>query len=1022
MAGTIGSVGLGPAQTRPVDKTMGELGSGSAAFAKGLGALSSATDRLRSSTETLANARQGLELAQREQRRKGERSATLVRYAQARADYNEDLIRLQQEYPEDPEGYRTAADERLERHLTAFESSIPDHMKDALNPQVAEFRESARLTHLEQEISREGAFYQANLGRQVNLTSMELVRGDISLEEAEERIAAMAENSPLPAAATAGLIDGARSQVQSIDALNQASYEAQNWNAPDGPEVLRGSENAIPGMPPVARGFAGFAGGGIVSNVNPDDVSLELQMGPARPNAPNDPVLNVVKTTAAQVYGKGTRVIVTSGQEGDLPQHGSNRHKTGDAADIQIIRPDGSVVKATEMREFAEAAAANGALGLGYGTEYMGGDHIHVDLVPPGAGQSHVWASGAKRDRAALEGRMRESAAATTNFGFSDDEWVELGAVTGHDTTSRAGRVRAAWDYAQSIYRDSTNGRNMQADLESGLRPQVQRVYDVLKTAWPSFAERGDFETFFKSVTTAKPVESSVMRDDARYGNLPYSTRVGINNNAAAQAAQAAAVRAEDERLRMEHRLSQIEEQVIAGNVGLEGINQLVEANGFTPADERKLLDSYEKHQEQMFAADSLAKNLQDPTHVFGDEAQMGLDVVHERKQGAQLIAEADPNYTAQLSSLWQRTDRLPAAVPGQLEAMLKGQDPAARVTGLNLLAQLEQANPAQFAAQFNDQLRADVNEYTRLAPYYPEEVRAGRIAERHDPLTAQQLDERKKLITEHFKDPPKSLRINKIMDRLGMDIATTDYGFVSAFQAEYRTVFEQEYLRTGDFDAAEAGADKIVSGIWGTYRGTPMRLPPDKVGLPAIGDSYDYIDMVVREEAELSETDEYMLLSDAETESERGSGRASYILMVPDEFAPEVFVPVTGNDMRTLRVDIDPNAAGLKQELTALKLYDHNARAELEQSRLDHAEFLNGNKRSGIKGAIRQYRAQNMERPKFAYDLPEGLFTAEELQQVEDILGREKLLNLPVDMLMDQMDAIVEGSDTAVRPGAWEK
>ena len=139
------------------------------------------------------------------------------------------------------------------------------------------------------------------------------------------------------------------------------------------------------------------------------NTTIEYQMGPARPNKPNQPILDVVGKTAEDVFGAGAKVIVTSGQEGpDKPRRGSNRHKTGNAADIKIVRPDGSVVKASEadMAVFAKQAAANGATGIGFGDEYMGGQHIHVDLVKPGSGQSNVWASGAKAHAGEITGAM----------------------------------------------------------------------------------------------------------------------------------------------------------------------------------------------------------------------------------------------------------------------------------------------------------------------------------------------------------------------------------------------------------------------------------------------------------------------------------------------------------------------------------------------------------------------------------------------------------------------------------------
>jgi predicted kinase len=143
----------------------------------------------------------------------------------------------------------------------------------------------------------------------------------------------------------------------------------------------------------------------------PHATIIEFAMGPNRPNAPNQPVLDTIGRAVEEVLGPGATVRVISGQEGDLPQFGSNRHSTGDAADIAIITADGRMIRATdpEMAEIARAAARNGAQGIGFGADYMGGDHIHIDLVTPGPGQGHAWGAGANAIENELVATMQGS-------------------------------------------------------------------------------------------------------------------------------------------------------------------------------------------------------------------------------------------------------------------------------------------------------------------------------------------------------------------------------------------------------------------------------------------------------------------------------------------------------------------------------------------------------------------------------------------------------------------------------------
>jgi hypothetical protein len=128
--------------------------------------------------------------------------------------------------------------------------------------------------------------------------------------------------------------------------------------------------------------------------------------GKQRPNKPDQSLLNVLGVAAEQALGKGARAVVYSGKEDEGHQHGSNRHKTGLAADIRVYRPDGSQVKLSdpEALTFATAAAENGARGIGAGSEYMG-NSFHIDTVPHAdysAGQGPVWGSWAKQNRALL--------------------------------------------------------------------------------------------------------------------------------------------------------------------------------------------------------------------------------------------------------------------------------------------------------------------------------------------------------------------------------------------------------------------------------------------------------------------------------------------------------------------------------------------------------------------------------------------------------------------------------------------
>lgn len=196
----------------------------------------------------------------------------------------------------------------------------------------------------------------------------------------------------------------------------------------------------------------------------------QFQMGPARPYAPDDPILGVIGKSIETVLGPGAVMIVTSGQEGDKPQHGSNRHGTGGAADVAIYRKDGTQVLATdpEMAAIAKAAAKLGARGIGFGAEYMGGSHIHIDLVNPGAGQSNTWASGANAISGDLIAEMQANPTGLQDLLDIEDPTEREGALEEYDLRTKvaAAEVKAKSAAAQrAAFAVIESGGDLDAEL-----------------------------------------------------------------------------------------------------------------------------------------------------------------------------------------------------------------------------------------------------------------------------------------------------------------------------------------------------------------------------------------------------------------------------------------------------------------------------------------------------------------------------------------------------------------------------
>lgn len=261
---------------------------------------------------------------------------------------------------------------------------------------------------------------------------------------------------------TQGELDARRSKmfadqvgrIAAADPIAAMEYMRQNQDRMVASDIV----NIETRLQPEIKKAIGREKGAAAANGMPSydhNTSISYGLGLKRPFAPDRPVLDVIGRSVEDVLGPGAKVVVTSGQEGPNAQYGSNRHKTGNAADVQIIRPDGTVVKATdsEMTSIALAAASLGAKGIGFGNEYMGGEHIHIDLVDPGKDQKNTWASGGTSIRDAVVGLIgdRDSSGGLNDIINEADPVQRAAALAEYDliTSARAGQQKAALAAAQ---------------------------------------------------------------------------------------------------------------------------------------------------------------------------------------------------------------------------------------------------------------------------------------------------------------------------------------------------------------------------------------------------------------------------------------------------------------------------------------------------------------------------------------------------------------------------------------------
>lgn len=159
-----------------------------------------------------------------------------------------------------------------------------------------------------------------------------------------------------------------------------------------GQQAIQGILSETPVPPEDVGDEYGLLGPAALADINATPASAAH-----RPYAPQEQVIDNIQGAVTSVLGPGARVQVTSGTEGGLAQFGSNRHKTGLAADIAIYDPSGNKLSWQNpsdlqvMKDIAQSAATQQAsIGLGYNNPNM----MHVDYVPSsdlGPGQDQSW-------------------------------------------------------------------------------------------------------------------------------------------------------------------------------------------------------------------------------------------------------------------------------------------------------------------------------------------------------------------------------------------------------------------------------------------------------------------------------------------------------------------------------------------------------------------------------------------------------------------------------------------------------
>lgn len=544
-------------------------------------------------------------------------------------------------------------------------------------------------------------------------------------------------------------------------------------------------------------------------------IEFELD-GKARPNPPAAKLQNALGKAAENVFGAGARVVIYSGKEDAGNQHGSNRHKTGLAADVRVYDADGNQVRLSDARakDFALEAARQGAQGIGAGTEYMG-DAFHVDMVPHSnytAGQGPVWGSFGKAMQGELVAAMQGSAP------ISDEALTKYGAPVS-DGTRFFGTVFGAVQTA------SVWNADPETPLSDLFNEQFFEDNPRLKGMTAGDAQKwADRQAVVKASDMAQRSAAIAQIDDPELRGIAqraFDDQMRVRASLEASAA-----------LEYQERLTE--------NPGALTEEQVAGDHRLSDAAQREIAAELKKINEQSSAAGNFGAAIQDPGyHVdpYDKKTQKAGDQFYKSVLGDGKDPISPEGMTA-AGEIAQRAGFLPKTMQNALKGASLGADPVRFGQSMEFLNQLGERVPTALndMDKATKEMLADYRFYSGFMGAEDAAVRAMEMRDADLKGSEQQREKAGEKIAKNLAPAD----IVDFMDARGAKVNLGNETQQGAVMEDFQRLFTDAFISTGDEGLARNRALEDMARIYGPNLVTGserlMRYPPQNYYAPDSG------------------------------------------------------------------------------------------------------------------------------------------------------------------------------------------
>lgn len=383
--------------------------------------------------------------------------------------------------------------------------------------------------------------------------------------------------------------------------------------------------------------------------------------------------------------------------------------------------------------------------------------------------------------------------------------------------------------------------------------------------------------------------------DNEAFANVPYEDRLSLTADAQRQVAAEATANKQAETAAKAEFVNALKVAVYDGDAGQADVDTARAKGLLTDYEDIKAVDDMIAKRDEALRLAQMGEQMMQGNITFApgnDDHKKILNAMVGDKGNA-AIDNMDSDYAANvLIPIVKQSGMVPSDTLGLISGMVRSHDSQRMYWALDLMQQIERANP-QAANAFSTDDSTSLAIWQSTRDYVSEDEMTKMLrgpvdpAERNAQIALR--GEGEKVLTAKdgalvgfnavslFKGPG----LIPFLDQAGKAPATK--WVEGQLNADFHTLFLNAYQKTGNVEVAKGVAAKQILNVWGMTKtgddAVIMKYPPEKA-YPMVGESHDWMEAQLRREGLIKPDEGFQLITDTQTEAEWGQTSPSYLIV----------------------------------------------------------------------------------------------------------------------------------------------